>query len=116
MTSYNGSYNTLNVNGLGKKLVYYRYNSPLTSHLPQYAEMLLTYRTAHTVGTTQYSGASSTSRSYGGVNYGTDGWVLDSSYSDGNTYDRILNSGEMRRAGKELTRYKICMLDANGLL
>jgi len=43
--SYNGTFNTINVNGLGEKLVYYRQNSILTSHIPQYGCITLTYHT-----------------------------------------------------------------------
>lgn len=43
--SYNGTFNTINVNGLGEKLVYYRQGSILTSHIPQYGCITLTYHT-----------------------------------------------------------------------
>ncbi len=35
--TYNSTYNTLNVNNLGDKLVWYRNNSRLTSHIPSKA-------------------------------------------------------------------------------
>lgn len=120
-TSYNSTFNTLNVNGLGPKVVYYRQNSRLTSHVPQYAEILLTYREAHveTINGTQYNipGAATADYINDGFNYGTSGWVLDAAYSDGNTYDRILNGYERARVGDEpLKRYKLCMYDSNGLI
>lgn len=119
-TSYDENLNTLNVNGFGNKVVYYRQNEPLKNHIPQYAEVLLTYRAAHqkTFNNVVYNipGASTEDRVYNSTNYGKDGWVLDASYSDGNNYDRILNYYERRRAGQAITKYKLCMNDANGLL
>lgn len=43
--SYNSTFNTLNVSGLGEKLVKYRRDSQLTSHIPQYGSIVLTYKT-----------------------------------------------------------------------
>ena len=43
--SYNSTFNTINVNGLGEKLVKYRRDTQLTSHVPQYACITLTYKT-----------------------------------------------------------------------
>ena len=43
--SYNSTFNTINVNGLGEKLVKYRRDGQLTSHVPQYACITLTYHT-----------------------------------------------------------------------
>lgn len=43
--TYNSTFNTINVNGLGEKLVYYRQSSILTSHIPQYGCITLTYHT-----------------------------------------------------------------------
>ena len=45
MKSYNSTFNTLNVSGLGEKLVKYRVGTQLTSHVPQYACIVLTYKT-----------------------------------------------------------------------
>ena len=119
-TSYNETFNTLNVNGFGAKVVYYRQNARLTNHLPQYSEVLLTYREEHTrtFNGVTYSipGAATADYINNGVNYGTSGWILDASYSEGNNYDRLLNAYERRRAGTQITKYKLCMVDANGLL
>lgn len=78
MTSYNGTYNTLNVNGLGDKIVWYRINERLTSHVPRYAELSLTYRT--NAGT--YTN---------GVTY-TGGWVLQTHYLTGDTWNTLYYS------------------------
>lgn len=119
-TTYNGTFNTLTVNGFGPKVVYYRQNSRLTSHVGQYSEVLLTYRAPHqeTIGGVNYSvpGAANADYVNSNVNYGKDGWVLDASYSDGNNYERLLNSYERHRVGTQLTRYKLCMFDVNGFL
>jgi hypothetical protein len=81
-TSYNSTFNSLNVNGLGAKLVWYRKNSRLTSHVPNGAEILLVYRTAagsYTVPST------STRADISANTVCTDGWILATSYADGNT-------------------------------
>lgn len=118
--SYNKTFNTLTVNGFGPKLVYYRQNERLTTHVGQYSEVLLTYRAPHeeTINNVVYNvpGAANADYTNNNVNYGKDGWVLDASYSDGNNYDRLLNSYERHRVGSELTEYKLCMIDVNGLL
>lgn len=44
-TSYNSSFNSLNVNNLGEKAVRYRAGSFATSHFPQYSIVELTYKT-----------------------------------------------------------------------
>ena len=81
-TSYNSTFNSLNVNGLGAKLVWYRKNSRLTSHVPNGAEILLVYRTAAGSYTIP---SSSTRRDITANTTCTDGWILATSYADGNT-------------------------------
>ena len=81
-TSYNSTYNSLNVNGLGSKLVWYRKGSRLTSHVPSGAEVLLVYRTVAGSYTTPSSG-SRTDIPRGTTC--TDGWILLTNYVDGNT-------------------------------
>lgn len=92
-TSYNGTYNTLNVNGLGEKLVWYRHNNRMTSHVPMYSELYLTYRT---------NAGSYTNNS---VTY-TDGWIMNVSYQDGNTYN-IVNYNENISIGEKIYGYDI---------
>ena len=62
-TSYNSTYNTLDINGLGQALVWYRIGSRLTSHFGAGSILSLTY----------YSGA-------GTYSTFTGGWVIDSTY------------------------------------
>lgn len=131
-TSYaeNGQgYNTLNVNGLGPKLLYSRYNSLLTSHVPQWAEILLTYRTTHSVVSAidnsinvvngcRPSDYTPSSGYHINENLGSDGWILDASYSDGNNYERLNNAYERRYANSlfDVFPYTLCMIDENGRL
>lgn len=127
-TSYadNGQgYNTLNVNGLGPKLVYFRYDQFLTNHLPQWAEVVMTYHCAHTVvstvdnstiqmyGCRQYDYTPTTGH-YQNQNLGSDGWIIDTSYSDGNNYDRLWNNFEKRTAGDTVYPDTLCMIDKFG--
>lgn len=110
MTSYNSTANSLNVNGLGDKLVCYRYNSILTSHVPSRSEILLTYREqAHT----GYTPTSTFNAFVKNTTY-TDGWVLNTQYQDGNNYERYLPNYERFYAKDRLTRYQICGLDVDG--
>ena len=81
-TSYISTFNSLNVNGLGPKLVWYRKNSRLTSHVPNGAELLLVYRT--NAGSYQIP-ATSTRTDITANTICTDGWILATSYADGNT-------------------------------
>lgn len=80
-STYNSTYNSLNVNNLGAKIVWYRKNSRLTSHVPNGAEILLTYRTNAGSYTTPSSG-SRTDIPKGTTC--TDGWILTTTY-DSNT-------------------------------
>lgn len=43
--TYNGTYNTLNINNLGNKLVWYKQGTRLTNQVPNNSELLLVYRT-----------------------------------------------------------------------
>ena len=82
-TTYYGNgegYNTLNINNLGHKLVWWRYGSILTTHWGSNAELTLTYRT--TAGS--YKVANAKGELTNGTTY-TDGWVADYAYyTDGN--------------------------------
>lgn len=80
-STYSRTYNSLNVNNLGAKIVWYRKNSRLTSHVPNGAEIFLTYR----VNAGSYTTPSSGSRT--DIPKGTtctDGWILITTY-DSNT-------------------------------
>ena len=110
MTSYNSTANSLNVNGLGDKLVCYRRNQVLTSHVPSRSEVMLTYRTdAHT----GYTPTSSFNAFVKSTTY-TDGWILNTQYQDGNNYERYLPSYERFYTHDRLTRYQIVGLTVDG--
>ena len=68
--TYNENWNTLNINGIGPKLIWYRYNQPATIQYPVNSEVTLTYRTdaGSYVATANERGLIS------GQTY-TDGWV-----------------------------------------
>lgn len=68
--TYNENWNTLNINGIGPKLIWYRYNQPATIQYPINSEVTLTYRTdaGSYVATANERGLIS------GQTY-TDGWV-----------------------------------------
>ncbi len=55
-TSYNSITNTLNLNGLGAKIVYFRYGSKLTSHYAKESVLALTYTTNAVSSGTDTSG------------------------------------------------------------
>ena len=80
-TTYDGSWNTLNVNGLGSKIVWRVYNGRMTSHYDQWAELTLTYRT--NAGSFQ---ATATARGLiSGTTY-KDGWIIESAYYSDDIY------------------------------
>ena len=100
-TAYYGNgegYNTLNINNLGPKLVWFRYNSILTSHWSSNTEMTLTYRT--TAGS--YKVTNAKGELVNGTTY-TDGWVADFAYY---TYTDYMS-------GSYYYRYKV---NANGYI
>lgn len=110
-TTYNGTYNTLNVNNLGHKLVWYRHNSRLTSHVPQYSEVLLTYRT--NCGT--YTTTANSTGQFATGTVCTDGWILNAAYSDGNYYERYYPTYIRKYAGaNDIYPYHFIAVDANG--
>lgn len=108
-TSYDGSWNTLNVNGLGSKIVWFRYNGRLTSHYGQWSELRLTYRTA--AGSFQ---ATATARGLiSGTTY-KDGWVCENVYDTTDIYS-IYDYYSPRTVGaNKLWGYKFCAIDVNG--
>lgn len=70
------TFNTLDINGLGPKLLWYRYNDPMQREFYNGAELQLTFRT----NAGRYS--------KDGTTY-TDGWVAQTTYTDGNTWDAL---------------------------
>ena len=114
-TSYYGSgesYNTLNVNGLGPKVVWYSYNNRLTTHYGTYAELILTYRTS----AGSYKVTTSTGELVNGTTY-TDGWVIhsqyysDSDYRSANYYFRYMVNSD-----GYIGRYMLVMLCPDGTI
>lgn len=97
-TSYNSTTNTLNVNGLGAKTVYFRYGSKLTSHYAKESVLALTY-TTNAIG----SGTD------------TSGWIVENIYDSTNTYQlRVYNTRLKTKSA--LYRYMICFVNNDGLL
>ncbi|MFV0598461.1 MAG: hypothetical protein ACK5M0_01875 [Bacteroidales bacterium] len=91
-TSYNSTYNTLDINGLGEQLVWYRVGQRLTSHFPINSILNLTY----------YSAAGSYSTFTGG-------WVVDYSYyADTLTTNSVALFRPL--AGELINPYKLGML------
>lgn len=97
-TSYNGTINTLNVNGLGAKTVYFKYGNKLTSHYGKESVLALTY--------TSNAISSGTDRS---------GWIIENIYDSTNTYQ--LRKYYSRYTTKSaLYRYMICFVNKDNLL
>ncbi len=92
-TSYNGKTNTLNLNGLGAKTIYFRYGNKLTSHYGKESVLALTYT------------ANATSS-------GTDktGWIIENIYDSTNTY-QLRKYYTRYKAKSTLYRYMICFIN-----
>lgn len=84
--SYNSTFNTINVNGLGEKLVYYRKDGILTSHVPQYACITLTYHT----GLNNYNVSNAYCDPINSANY-RGAWAASTAYAVG---DSVLQSSK----------------------
>ena len=92
-TSYNGTTNTLNLNGLGAKTVYFRYGNKLTSHYSKESILALTYTT-------------------NAISSGTDktGWIIENIYDSTNTY-QLRKYYTRYKAKSALYRYMICFIN-----
>ena len=92
-TSYNGTTNTLNLNGLGAKTIYFRYGNKLTSHYGKESVLALTYT------------ANATSS-------GTDktGWIIENIYDSTNTY-QLRKYYTRYKTKSALYRYMICFVN-----
>lgn len=94
-TSYNGTTNTLNLNGLGAKTVYFRYGNKLTSHYSKESVLALTYTT-------------------NAISSGNDrtGWIIENIYDSTNTY-QLRKYYTRYKAKSALYRYMICFINKN---
>ena len=92
-TSYNGTTNTLNLNGLGAKTIYFRYGNKLTSHYSKESVLALTY--------TENAISSGNDRS---------GWIIENIYDSTNTY-QLRKYYTRYKAKSVLYRYMICFVN-----
>lgn len=92
-TSYNGTTNTLNLNGLGAKTIYFRYGNKLTSHYAKDSILALTYTTD-------------------AISSGNDrsGWIIENIYDSTNTY-QLRKYYSRYKAKSALYRYMICFIN-----
>ena len=92
-TSYNGTTNTLNLNGLGAKTIYFRYGNKLTSHYSKESVLALTYTT-------------------NAISSGTDrtGWIIENIYDSTNTY-QLRKYYTRYKAKSALYRYMVCFIN-----
>ncbi|MGM9968911.1 MAG: hypothetical protein ACI35S_00775, partial [Anaeroplasma sp.] len=97
-TSYNTSGNTLNVNGLGAKTIYWRYGSKLTSHYAKESVLDLTYTES-------------------AISSGTDtsGWIVENVY-DSTNVQQLRNYYTRFAAKSSLYRYMICFVNQSNEL
>lgn len=86
-TSYNSTFNTLNVNGLGDNLVWFRQDTRLTSHMPRYACIDLTYKES---GMSNYNISNAYCDPINNANYRGD-WAANTAYAIG---DSVLYSSK----------------------
>lgn len=105
------SYNTLNVNGLGAKMVWWRYNSRLTSHFDINAEVTLTYRSS---GCGSYTISTTTGELTKG-DVITSGWVADYSYYS-TDIDNLRYYYARPYVAEQVFTYGLCAFDAGGRL
>ena len=94
-TSYNSTTNTLNLNGLGAKTIYFRYGNKLTSHYAKESVLALTYTT-------------------NAISSGTDktGWIIENIYDSTNTY-QLRKYYSRYKAKSALYRYMICFINSS---
>ena len=92
-TASNTNYNLLNLNGLGNRPIYYKYDQILQNKIAKDMEITLIYR----------EDISSIDRIINEVNYGISGWVLDAAYTANNigllTEDFNINGNKINLKG-----------------
>lgn len=98
-TSYKSSGNTLNVNGLGAKTVYFRYGSKLTSHYAKESVIALTYSSNATPSGADMSG-----------------WIIENIYDTNTTAPYAFRNYSKIKTLNPLYRYMICFVNKDGLL
>lgn len=98
-TKYNNTTNTLNVNGLGAKTIYWRYGSKLTSHYAQESVLMLTYTTD-------------------AVSSGTDrtGWIIENVYYSSTDNYTLRDYYTQYYPVTTLYRYQICFVNCDNKL
>lgn len=96
-TSYSTT-NTLNVNGLGAKTIYWRYGSKLTSHYAKESMLMLTYTTD-------------------AISSGTDrtGWIIESIYDSSDNYT-LRDYYTQYYPVTTLYRYQVCFINSDNKL
>ena len=92
-TLYNGTTNTLNLNGLGAKTIYFRYGNKLTSHYSIESVLALTY--------TENAISSGEDRT---------GWIIENIYDSTNTY-QLRKYYTRYKTKSALYRYMICFVN-----
>lgn len=92
-TPYSSTTNTLDLNGLGAKTIYFRYGNKLTSHYSKESILALTY--------TENAISSGNDRS---------GWIIENIYDSTNTY-QLRKYYTRYKTKSVLYRYMICFIN-----
>lgn len=98
-TKYNNTTNTLNVNALGAKTIYWRYGSKLTSHYAKESVLMLTYTTD-------------------AVSSGTDrtGWIIENVYYSSTDNYTLRDYYTQYYPVTTLYRYQVCFINSDNKL
>lgn len=110
--AYNGTFNTLNLNNLGEKIIWYRYNSRMTSHFSTNSILTLTYKT--TAGS--YAVASDATNTTLAGTTATSGWIVNYAYNDGNNYYDLCEYYAKYIASNTLYRYQLLLTKDNNVI
>ena len=112
--TYNSTANSLNLNGTGDKIMWFRYGTRLTSHYAQWSILTITYKTTATGSA--YTVPASPARSTSGTSI-TDGWVVENIY-DSNTTSTLQETNKYSIQGKDirLNGYGLFGYDKDGIV
>lgn len=110
--AYDGTFNTLNLNSLGEKIIWYRYNSRMTSHFSTNSILTLTYKTA--AGSYAVS-SSATNTTLAGTT-ATSGWIVNYAYNDGNNYYDLCEYYTKYIMSNALYRYQLVLTKDNNTI